>query len=242
MAARQQLASLGLQLAVEMRRFDDGGNAERKKLLDELRAEIEEQVDEQEHDEGLDESSGPVRPLIQADTVETREFTVVGDLDQVPFQIQTPYGNLTVQLSDIRRIDRPQDVATDIRKTIAVRGTDFIQNNPRSTGIRITRGDQIQFRADGQVFMTPWGGQQVSTPDGSPVFGWYVQNEIAGGALMGRIGEDGKPFLIGSRRKIAADRAGMLYLAFAMQDGFADNNQQFPGEYRVRIVVRPAGQ
>jgi len=196
--ARDELGSMGLMLAEQIKRFDDAGSAERRKHLEDLREELEVMaLDESDFDTEV------VHPLIDGDAVETRQFTVIGQIEQQDLRVQTPYGELALRLSDIRRVDRPSPEGQIVRRTVTVEGANFIQNNTRSTGLQVKIGDTLVFRADGQIVMAPWGNNQFSTPDGSPNFGWYVANEIAGGALVGRIGDNGKPFLIGSRKRRA---------------------------------------
>ena len=84
--------------------------------------------------------------------------------------------------------------------------------------------------------MTPWGNQAICTPDGAPNYGWFVPNKIAGGTLVGKIGPKGSVFRIGSKHSFTADRSGILQLAVAMQGD--PQNQQFPGEYRVKIRIK----
>jgi hypothetical protein len=106
----------------------------------------------------------------------------------------------------------------------------------KDSGIRLEKGDRVTITADGTIMMTPWGNQAVSSPEGSPNYGWYVQNRIAGGALVGKVGSSGTVFRIGSKYSFTADRTGTLQMAVGMQNDFA--NQQFPGEYKVRVNVK----
>jgi len=84
--------------------------------------------------------------------------------------------------------------------------------------------------------MTPWG-QAVSTPEGASNFGWYVEGQIPGGALVAAIGDEGEVFKIGNRLTFTAERTGTLQLGIAMQSEYAQ--QAFPGQYKARILVRP---
>ena len=88
-----------------------------------------------------------------------------------------------------------------------------------------SRGDKVTIAADGTITMTPWGNQALSTPDGAPNYGWFVQNKIAGGTLVGKIGPQGSVFRIGSKHTFTADRTGVLVVV-AMQGDL--QNQQPP--------------
>jgi len=96
----------------------------------------------------------------------------------------------------------------------------------------------VSISADGQIVMTPWGSEMVSTPEGGDNFGAYMP-QIPGGALVAKIGDSGTVFKLGSKHTFVADRSGVLQLAVAMQAQYARNNYQFPGKYDVKIRVEP---
>ena len=160
----------------------------------------------------------------------------MGKIVPQEFAIASQYGVLNVKLSDIRRIQREMIEKQDLQKTIAVDGNNMITRTTKDTGIRVERGDRVTFTADGTITMTPWGNQAVSTPDGAPNYGWYLPNKIAGGALVGKIGPGGTVFRIGTKHSFMADRTGVLQLAVALQGD--QPNQNFPGEYRVKVRVK----
>src|SRR5690606_23212013 len=122
------------------------------------------------------------------DTVETTLFTVVGEVSPKSFEVQTKFGKLTVALSDIREARRDLGGSEEIRRTVAVAGTNLVQINFKNSGIRVESGDEISITADGSIVMSPWGNNVTSTPDGGANFQWYVPNKIPGGALVARIG------------------------------------------------------
>ena len=66
---------------------------------------ILEEFDQAEEDADNDEQAAAPR-LIDRDTIETTDFTVVGKIVQQEFEIGSHYGVLKVKLSDIRRIER----------------------------------------------------------------------------------------------------------------------------------------
>ncbi len=230
-AAQKALVAMGPSIRIKLVRVADDGDAERRTRLKAILEEFDQAEEDAENDEQ------PVTPrLIERDTIETTDFTVVGKIVQQEFDIASQYGVLKVKLSDIRRVDRDTVSKQDLQKTISVDGTNLVARGTKDTGIRVERGDKITFAADGTITMTPWGNQALSTPDGAPNYGWFVQNKIAGGTLVGKIGPQGNVFRIGSKHTLVADRSGILQLAVAMQGD--PQNQQFPGEYRVRVRVK----
>ncbi len=195
-----------------------------------------EEFDQMEEEAADEESGAAAKRLIERDTIETTDFTVVGKVVQQEFDIVSRYGQLKVKLSDIRRVERTITEKEDTLKTTSVDGSAIIHRGLKDTGIRIERGDKVTITADGSLQMTPWGNQAVSTPDGAQNYGWYVQNKIAGGCLVGKIGKNGPVFRIGTKHSFTADRSGVLQLAVAMQGDYA--NQTFPGEYKVKTRVK----
>jgi hypothetical protein len=95
----------------------------------------------------------------------------------------------------------------------------------------------VQITADGRLTMTPWGNNAFSTPEGSEQFQWYLPNQIAGGALVARVGTSGKVFKVGAKHNFTATRAGILYFGIAMNPQFASQDYSYPGRYDVKIRV-----
>jgi len=233
--AHRKLSNMGLQLQSEIVKFDDGGSAERKKHLAEIRQEIEQLLDEETLTDSI------TAPLIRLDTIETDDFTIVGKIQQQSFAIATKHGSLEIGIADIQMGDRTWLTRSPlVRKTVEVQGNSFFQNSPTSTGLRVNRGDRISIRADGNVNWANWGNISC-TPDGITNQGQW--NGINCGKLVARIGKSGKVIEVGKRGEFVASTSGVLYLAIAMQDNYANQNgYNWPGEYRAKISVQPLNQ
>jgi hypothetical protein len=83
----------------------------------------------------------------------------------------------------------------------------------QSIGIQLSKGDQYTIRAEGQWMYSPFAGP--NGPEGhrryhAPSF--YPLPGVGGGALIGRVGEDGPPFYVGRGTSGRAERNGLLYL------------------------------
>ncbi|HTN77133.1 MAG TPA: hypothetical protein VL096_17860 [Pirellulaceae bacterium] len=235
--SHKDLSALGLKVhrLVEARRNDE--NAERKRHIGELLKEFEELAAEQEE---LNEGGTPADPAwIQQDTVVTADFTIVGKVSPAEFKVSSKYGPLTVQLADLRRADRPTGSKESLRKLVNVPGDSLVQRTFKNSGIKVEAGDKISVKADGSVVMTPWGSDQSSNPDGGANFGWYVPNQIYGGALVAKIGDKGQVFKVGSKSTFVAKTSGVLQFAVAMQQQYAQPGYNFPGQYNVRVTVDP---
>ena len=230
--AHKSIVAMGMQLRNELPNFEDGGNAERKRHLDEIRKEVNQMVEEMMDDEDLD---GADAPLIRNDQIETKDFTIVGMIQQKRFDISSRYGKLAIQLGDIKVGDRPSTGSTETRRTVSITGKNFMSSNAKSTGIRVDRGDKIIIRAEGQIVMSPWGSNSSVGPDGNTSYGNYSGH--GGGTLLGKIGSNGKMIKIGSKSSFIASRSGTLQLGVAVQTDYANNNYAFPGNYKVKITV-----
>lgn len=91
------------------------------------------------------------------------------------------------------------------------------------SGFYVEAGQEVTVTAYGQAVTAPinvYGPGSVSGPDGQ----WHIcpnydnsppcaMENTPYGALVGKIGEDGTPFLIGSDYTFTADSSGDLYLA-----------------------------
>jgi hypothetical protein len=232
--SHRELVAMGRQIQREIQRFDDGGSVERKKHLQEIKREIAEQSDEVDE---FDPGTGEVA-LIRGDKIVTQDFSIVGKILQEEFRMSSKFGELAVNLSDIKMADRSfREVKTEIRKTIEVGGSAFFQNEPVSAKIRVNRGDKVLIRATGIVQWTNWSTS--SGPDGIGSQGqWQGMNC---GCLAARIGDSSKYIKIGTKGEFTAMQSGVLYLGVAMRDDYAKNSgYRWEGKYSAKVMVKPA--
>ena len=234
--AHKALVAMGLNVIKELQRHKDDENAERKQHIQKILKQFEELAEEQHE---LEDSQFAKPSWIRQDTVVTTEFTMVGKISPAEFNIASRYGTLTVKLADVGMAKREAGAAEPIQKKVTVTGNHLAQRGFMNSGIRVQRGDRVSIKADGQLVMSPWGGNQVSTPDGGQNYGWYIPNKICGGALIAKIGSSGKVFKVGSKHSFVATGSGRLQFAVAMQQQFAAQGHAFPGQYNVSIRVEP---
>ena len=103
------------------------------------------------------------------------------------------------------------------------------------TRIDVAMGDTLSIEAHGGIKHS--SGGPLLTPDGDPALAGHPSN-VAGleeanhAALIGRIGEDGAPFVVGRDRTISVEIEGRLYLG--INDVGVDNNE---GEFVGFITV-----
>ena len=118
--------------------------------------------------------------------------------------------------------------------TVVVPGTDQWTD----TGIDLKIDDTVSIEADGEVTPSA-GGVPLHGPDGVPD-GRGQQYNLEGleeanhNSLIGRIGEDGAPFQVGSQLLSKADTDGRLFLG--VNDVGVANNA---GEFTATVTVNP---
>jgi hypothetical protein len=230
--SQQALQKLGLPIRNELTRFQNDSDVERRTRVKAILAELDQLAEDQD---GGDSQAGVAQPFHHRDTIETTEFTIVGKIVPQSFPIKSPYGELNIKLSDIRRAQRDTGQKEDLRQTFGVDATHFASRNPLSTNIRVERGDVVTIAAEGTLNMTPWGAGAISTPDGAPNYGWYIPNQIASGTLVGKVGNESfRKF--GSKTTFTVERGGVLHLGIGMQNDYTEN--QFPGTYNVKVRVQ----
>ncbi len=103
----------------------------------------------------------------------------------------------------------------------------------QSTGVQLSTGDWYAIRAEGSWLYSPYAGP--NGPEGHRRFSapnFYPLPQVPGGALIGRVGEDGSPFYVGNRASGMADRNGLLYLRID-DDRLGDNEGHVTIEVKV---------
>ncbi len=233
--AHKDLAALGMKVRKELEAHTNSDNAEVKRHVTEIIKELEAAAEEaSDDDEGTTEA-----PWIRLDTVVTTDFTVVGKVSPPEFAIESKYGPLNVKLADVKMAAREVAARESLRKTVSVDGSNLAQRTFKSSGIRVEAGDKISVRADGSIVMSPWGSNAATSPDGAPNYGWYIPNQIPGGALVARIGDKGTIFKVGRQSTFVAKNAGVLQFAIGIQPEYANEGYQYPGQYSVKLKIDP---
>lgn len=102
----------------------------------------------------------------------------------------------------------------------------------QSTGVYLHVGDAFTIRASGEWSYTPG---EFNGPGGHPRYpapSFYPIPHVRGGCLIGRIGEEGQIFLVGSHSQHAANTEGLLYLR--INDDILSDNE---GWMQVDVTV-----
>ena len=101
------------------------------------------------------------------------------------------------------------------------------------TGITLKDGQKIEFYSEGQICLKD-ESFDCCGPDGiSGKTSFWATMELENlGVLIGRIGEEGKPFVIGSKQGGTIEGGGRLYLG--INDSVHNDNS---GYINVKIII-----
>lgn len=178
------------------------------------------------------------------DIIVTPTFTLVGRILTPSLKANADYfGDVQVQITKLRMLrstGAPTEytVTVDSAKYAAVGGREWL-----ATEYQVEAKTKLSFTATGTVDLWPQqaGGNYISTPNGyatgaaaAIIAKGAVRTRILPGALVGKIGEDGAPFVIGDAHELVAPREGKLYL----QIGPSPWSQQCSGSYQVKVTSK----
>jgi hypothetical protein len=170
------------------------------------------------------------------DVLQTAEFPVVGRIINSTIKASSVhFGELSLKLSDLRTLHmRGSNSDADM----TVDSTRYGSDNERwlDTGITLDPLLKLQVTAEGQVDLWPQGpGQYMTTPKGYTTAGKGVT--YMAGTLLGRVGDNGKIFVIGERYDGAPGEEGRLFLHIVPSPW----NNASAGAYQVHISTENVG-
>jgi hypothetical protein len=168
--------------------------------------------------------------LREEDVIHTTEFTVIGRITSQTLKASSPhFGEVSLKLSELRTMHvRKHGGKSELVVDAAKHGSALDQWC--DTGIVVDAAQRMLITGEGQVDLWPQGpGQYMAAPKGYNTTG--KGGQFMAGALVGKIGENGKTFFIGERHDGAANEEGKLYLQIIPSPW----NNASAGQYRVRI-------
>ena len=179
----------------------------------------------------ISERSAPDNLKIKIDdVVQTREFPIVGRITSPTIKAYSPlFGEQSLKLCDLRSIHlRGQRGETEMVVDAVKYGS-----GPEQwfdTGITVDSQLRLIVTGDGQVDLWPQTpGQYIAGPRGFNTPG--KGGTYLAGALIGRVGETGKTFLIGDRYEATPTEEGKLYLQIVASPW----NNASSGSFRARL-------
>jgi hypothetical protein len=102
----------------------------------------------------------------------------------------------------------------------------------QSVGVQLVPGDVVHIRARGTWLYTPEEYHGPGGHDRYPAPTFYPIPHVPGGILIGRIGEDGEPFVVGRGQTRSVGQYGLLYLR--INDDILSDNE---GYVTVEVAV-----
>jgi hypothetical protein len=166
------------------------------------------------------------------DTIHAAEFIVSGKIEAPTLGGRTTYfGEVTVQVAEVRTIRFLAGPGAEVEIVVeAAKYAATSQDQWLDTEVDVAEGATLEIVAAGQVDLWPQGGNYKTGPDAQPRQGTSPDGNPSG-MLLGRIGERGKVFQIGSKYLGPAGEAGRLYLRIACSSW----NNPSTGGYGVKI-------
>jgi hypothetical protein len=164
------------------------------------------------------------------DVVHTIEFPVRGKiLSQSIKAHSTHFGNVEIKLSELRVMNiRQHGGKAELIVDAGKHGSALDQW--LDTGVIVDVAQRVIISGEGQVDLWPQGpGQYMAAPKGYNTAG--KGGQFMAGALVGKIGENGKTFYIGERYEGTSNEEGRLYVQIIPSPW----NNASTGNYRVRV-------
>ena len=185
------------------------------------------------------------------DTVVTTEFTIVGQVEAPTLKARTPYfGETDLKLADVRTL---RWLANGRENNLVVDAARYggQQEAWMDTSIEIRPGMSLSITASGTIDLMPnQPGNALATPDGmgqrGPMGQVMPNNGLAAqaagkgrggrqqqqwGTLMGKIGDRGRAFVVGSKYQGVVTEDGKLYLRILPGPYNVDSS----GTYEVQV-------
>jgi hypothetical protein len=197
-AASKELREIGLHAYPALEEAAKSTDAEVAKRATTLLGEIREKVPS-------DDLTFPKK-----DRVITSEFTVSGRIVSPVLRAKTSYfGEADLKLADLR-VFQAAGASNDRKLTVDAAKFGSAPNQWMETTFTLERGESLRVTASGQVDLWPQEpGQYMTTARG---VGNVRPPAHSAGSLVGKIGENGTPFLIGEKYDGKAAAPGKLYL------------------------------
>jgi hypothetical protein len=166
------------------------------------------------------------------DYIQTLEFPITGRILYPIIKAHSShFGDLSLKLSDLRTLFVRGATSEN---ELVVDAVKFGSSPDQwlNSGVIVDPSQRLLILGEGQVDLWPQGpGQYVTRPKGYSTAG--KGGTFMAGALIGKIGENGKAFVIGERYEGTPTEEGRVYLQIVPSPW----NNASSGSYRVRISM-----
>lgn len=167
--------------------------------------------------------------LKDRDVLWAKEFMITGKVQGVAFKTRSLLGEITIDFHNICSVVRNVEHRGE---TIIIDAAQYGSSPDKWLNAKIWIGTstRLNVSAEGQVDLWPQGpGQYMTGPKGYTTAG--KGSSFMAGALIGRIGEKGKSFLIGGNYNDSPTEEGELFLQIVPSPW----NNPSSGNYSVKI-------
>ncbi len=208
--AQQKLEAIGLAALAALRAAKPGASAEARTRIDALLTKI----------------SAKSAKTSENDSILTDEFEALGQLQQTTLSLQSCLGPLQIKFEDVNRIRwLAKGDSASLSLDVSTALEDWID-----TGIDSIPGEKMAVCATGTIKVY---GNTTITPEGTT--NWNSR-PFKVGAVIGKLGVNNKPFLIGPGKQWSTDGKERLYLKIHCNDDILNNdNRNTSGAYSVQI-------
>jgi hypothetical protein len=164
------------------------------------------------------------------DTIQTTEFTIGGRIASPSIKVHSDtFGECDLKLSQLRSLHQRGQVR-DIELLVDAAQHGSATDQWLDTGLTLDSNLRLVIGSEGQVDLWPQGpGQYVTGPKGYSTAG--KGGIHMAGTLLGKIGENGKVFIIGEQYEGVPSGEGKLFVHIVPSPW----NNASTGNYRVRV-------
>jgi hypothetical protein len=178
------------------------------------------------------------------DVVQTIDFAIAGHIKPPALKARTAYfGDIRLNLAEIHTIR--WQMVTKNEAEVMVDAAKYASQHEQwlATDFEASADIHLEVIASGLVDLWPVPGgvgQWTAGPGGQANWGGGMgaRMPFPGGALIGKIGEQGKPFLIGEKYSGKAQADGKLFLRIVPSPWGNESS----GEYKVKISMGEGGE
>jgi len=207
--AMEALRAIGAPAKPFLLKALKSGDEEVENRAEILLGEIVEEIAEADAEESLAAEDG-MEALgdDEDDEVISQRFTLRGRIVEAKYRIQSRYGQLQLDRSDITGI--AFGVEQKISRQLKVAASHTVPASWFKAKVNLSQGRKIIIQASGQVTVSRYN--LTAGPEGTQRYSGNTFQNFPMLALVGKIGKNGKPFLIGKEWKGVVKKAGILYL------------------------------
>lgn len=162
-----------------------------------------------------------------SDEITTKRFKIKGTIQEDSFSIKSRYGTLKIKTSDILGVDFRS--IGNIQETLTISGKQVVPSNWTDTKLFVAPGATLRIRASGSLLVKNYNLN--SGPQGTTRYSGNTFKNFPMLSLVGRIGRNGTPFLVGANYKATIRTGGKLQLGIVP----FRTNYTATGTYKVKV-------